>query len=166
MKLRYKFGIIASGLLIAFLYGRCAKPKSANPGVLPKDDTEQITVNPETHKLIITRPGQKSITETLPDRTSTFDVKQNGTVKISSKQFGFEEHPFIGYSVADIGRFMAGSDMVYYKRLDLGLGLGFQKDLGSFVGLAKISYNAWSNISFGVSIDNQKHIGGILTVRL
>lgn len=166
MKLRYKLGILVSGLLVAFLYGRCAKPKTTSPGILPKDDTERITVNPETHKLIIQRPGQKPQTLTLPDQTSTFDVKQNGTVKVSSKQFGFEEHPFVGYAVSDIGRFVAGSDLTYYKKLDLGLGLGIQKDLGSFIGFAKISYNVWSNVSLGLSIDNQKHIGGILTVRL
>jgi len=166
MKLRYKLGIIVTALLAAFLYGRCAKPKTTGPGILPKDDKEQIIVDPDHNSLIIRRPMKPDQHLTLPDRPSTFDIKNDGTVKVTSAQMGWEEHPFIGGMISDQFRFAAGSDLFFYKKLDLGLGIGINRFGGSFVGLAKVSYNVWSNTQISMTYDTGKHIGAMLSVRI
>ena len=169
MNLRHKFAVVWVGgvcLLIAFLYGKIDKKGPKGIAVLPKNDTEQISFNPATHQLIILGPGNKKTVETLPDRTSKIDVHKDGSVSVTSPQFGFEERPFIGVMVSDQFRFVAGSDLVYYKRLDLGVGVGVNRFGGSFTGIAKVSYNIWSNISVGMSYDTAQHIGVGLTVRL
>lgn len=170
MKLRYKILIPLSLLLIAFLFGRCQRQSapagSPPPAVLPLDDREQIQVNPGLHTLIVLRPGQKEEKLTLPDHPTIIDIKKDNTVNVIVPQFGYEQRPFIGVSISDRGRFIAGGDVFYYKHLDIGPGVGIQKDLASFVFIIKLSYVVYSNTSLGLIVDNQKHIGGSLTVRL
>lgn len=153
--------IIATGLLVYFLYPK-AKPVSK---ILPLNDVEQIIVDPVKHELIITTPkGQ--VTKTLPDRQSIIDVQKDGTVKISSAQFGFEEKPFLGLQASNHFRFMAGSDQFFYKKLDFGLAIGVQPNLASIVGIGQISYNVYNNTRIGVTFDTDRHVGIGITVRL
>src|ERR1019366_3526671 len=114
MKLRYKVLGLSGLLLAVFLYGRYAKPKTTSPGPLPAGDTEQIIVDPGSDRLTIRRPGKLDQHLTLPDRPSTFDVNKNGTVKVTSQQFGLEHQLFVGGLLADKAHFGLGVDGLYW----------------------------------------------------
>jgi hypothetical protein len=165
MKLRYKLlgGVALCAWLLLAMKG-CFDPKPT-PGPLPKNDNEQIIVDPNSHHLtIVTAAGPRVIT--LPDRPSTIDLLKNGDVKITSAQFGFEHHVFAGAVLSDSARLGIGMDGVYYKRLDLGMGIadGFQ---GSWpVVFAKLTYNVKGNIQAGIVYQSNSFVGGIVSVRL
>jgi hypothetical protein len=167
MKLRYKLIAIAVFLGAIFMWGRHSKsavqsPKA--PVVLPKNDVEQIVVNPANHTLtVINTSGHKTVT--LPDRASTIDVLKNGQIKVTSKQFGFEHHPFVYTGYSDALRFGIGLDGVYWKRLDLGLGVAGASRYNTVV-FAQLSYNFWSNVRIGLTYDHTQHIGASISVRL
>ncbi len=166
MRLRTKIGIVLSGLLIAFLYGRCARKSLPGLGAkLPVTDKEQILLDPVRHTItVITASGHK--TSTLPDRVSTIDIRKDGSIVVTAKQFGFEQRPFFGGSFSDIGRFIAGSDMFYWKKLDLGAGLGVNKDINDLRFFVKVSYNVYSNLQLGVTYDHRQQFGACITVRI
>jgi hypothetical protein len=171
MTLRNKIAVITAGLLFAFaFYKGCQMgrhsylPQVSN--VIPKDDKEQITVNPVNHTLTIRRPGQKDQTLTLPDRVSTVDITKANMVKVTSKQYGLELHPFIAITMADSIRVGLGLDTLYYKRLDFGVGAASEPGQHPPVVFAKLSYNIWSNTQIGISIDNHKNVGASFSVRL
>lgn len=170
MKLRYKIGLVLVVLGLTYGLGRCAKSRSAASmskasAVLPPNDVEQIRVNPETHQLIITTA--KGIqTVTLPDRTSTVDVRKNGTVNVTSPQFGLDKHLFAGYTLSDVGRFAIGGDFVYYKKLDIGIGIADQFGSHTPIGIAKLTYNVYGAVQVGIMYGTNKYAGGIVSVRL
>ena len=168
MRLRYKVLTTAIVLGGVFLWGRCGKNGrnvAPTPNVLPKNDTEQIKVNPGSHTLtIITPSGQKTVT--LPDRTSTIDVLKSGQVKITSPQFGFEHHVFLGFQASDRGRLTAGMDGWYFKKLDLGVGVADSFGAYAPIIYAKASYNVWRSVQAGLTYDNLGHPGLALTIRL
>lgn len=168
MKLRYKLIAIAAILGAVFMWGRHSKtslqsPKT--PAVLPANDREQIIVNPDNHTLTIVKPTGNEVLH-LPDRTSTIDIKKDGTVSVTSPQFGMEHKVFIGGVFSDYARVGVGLDGFYWKRLDLGLGIADR--LGNYVPVvfAKVTYNVWSNTQIGLTFDNQQHLGAILSVRI
>ena len=169
MRLRYKIGGIVIILGSVFLFGRCGGrttgPKSTLPTVLPPNDIEQISVNPDTHQLVIqTAKGIQTIT--LPDRTSTIDVLKNGTVKVTSPQMGLEHHIFAGAVLSDHARIGIGMDAFYYKKLDIGLGVADQ--IGSYtpVAFAKVTYNVKGNMQVGIVYQSNQYVGGIVAVRI
>jgi hypothetical protein len=165
MNLRYKIGLVIGILLFVFGLGRCGRGKPTVPNVLPPNDKEQIIVDPVKHTLIIVRPGGNE-TVTLPDRPSVIDIRKDGSVSVTSKQFGFEHRFFLGLDGSDAIRGMAGMDFGYWKKLDLGVGVMGQ--FGNYTPrvFAMVSYNVYSNCRVGVTIDNTQHVGIGLTVRL
>lgn len=172
MKLRYKIGLVIAVLGGMFLWGRCNRPSTDSESdggvpltVLPKQDREQIIVNPDKHQLIIVRP-EGNETLTLPDRSSTIDIRKDGTVKVNAAQFGFEHHITLGVMFSNQFRVAIGPDLFFYKKLDLGLGVADKPGLYTPVVYAKVTYNIWSNTQVGLTIDNNKHVGALLSVRL
>ena len=169
MKLRYKIGLIALVLGSVFALGRCGgrstDHKAILPAVLPVNDSEQITVDPSTHQLIVLRPG-KRIVETLPDRPSTIDIHKDGQVIVTSKQIGLEHHMFVGILGADHVRIGAGLDAFYYKKLDLGIGMADQVGMYTPIAFAKATYNIKGNMQVGIVYQSNQYIGGILSVRV
>jgi hypothetical protein len=135
------------------------------PAVLPSNDNEQITVDPSTHQLVILRPGQR-IVETLPDRASTIDIRKDGQVIVTSKQFGFEHHLFVGLLGSDHLRVGTGLDGFYWKRLDIGVGIADQVGAYTPIGFAKVTYNIKGNMQLGLVYQTNKYIGGVLAVRV
>jgi hypothetical protein len=168
IKLRYKIGAILAVLLGIFLWGRYGKSPFGPPGVntiLPANELEQLQIDPSKHRIsILNSSGLKVLT--LPDRNSTVDIYKNGSVKITSPQFGFEHHIFIGGMLSDVPRVGIGVDLGYWKRLDFGLGAADQIGPHVPVVFGKISYNFWSNMQGGVTYDNMKHAGLAVTVRI
>lgn len=170
MKLRYKIGLVIAVLGITFSLGRCNRIKTSDskllvPTVLPKDDIERIIVNPETHKLtIVTEKGIRSLT--LPDRDSVIDLKKDGSLVVTAKQFGFEHHVFVGAFQSNDFRLGSGVDLGYWKRLDLGFGLAATPGLTTPIVFGQISYNVWHSIRLGLTYDNRQHIGVGLSIRL
>ena len=169
MRLRTKIGLVVGVLITTFLFGRCQRqtsgPNKAVVTTLPIGDSEQITVDPSTHQLIILRPGKK-IVETLPDRPSTIDILKNGTVNVTSKQFGFEHRLFVGVQGSDHLRLAAGMDGWYFKKLDLGLGIADQVGPYLPIVFGQVSYNIWSNCRVGLAYGTDRYIGATLTVRI
>lgn len=169
MKLRYKIALVVTVLAGVFLWGRRSKtsshtvPKPAT--VLPKNDTEQIIVDPVHHSLVIVKPSGKRVL-TLPDRQSTIDIRTDGTVNVTSLQWGLEHGFFFGVQGSDAFRIAAGMDGFYYKKLDLGIGLADQIGGHAPIIFAKLSYNFYDNMQVGVTYGNDRLIGGSITVRL
>lgn len=166
MRFRYKAVLIAIVLSSVFLWGRCShRPKQKSPMVLPPNDTEQITVNPDTHQLIILGPRSRTV-ETLPDRPSTFDIHPNGTVTVTSKQLGLEHHLFVAAMGSEHLRLGVGADLWYFKRMDLGVGIADQVGPYTPVVFAKATYNVKGNLQMGLVYQSNKYLGGILAVRV
>lgn len=175
MKLRYKIGFVLTTLAGVFLWGRCSRPVPHTvpkpAAVLPKNDKEQILFNPLKHTItVVTTTGVK--TETLPDKTSTVDIENNGQIKVTAPQFGFETRPFVGIGFGSGARLYAGADFGYIKKFDIGLGLASPRLFHQSTNLADIraglfgSYNFWSNSRVTIGIDNQKTVHFLLSVRL
>jgi hypothetical protein len=172
MKLRYKLlaAAILWGWFGLFVWYKTKQSDKALTSVvksviLPSDDSEQISVNPLTHQLIIIGPDNKKTVETLPDRVSTIDIRKNGSVSVTSPQFGLEHEPFIGTFYSNGLRFGAGLDGLYYKKLDLGLGFAGGSGLTSVV-FVQLSYTVWDNVKLGLILDHEQHFGVGISVRL
>jgi hypothetical protein len=165
MKFRYKLGLFVTICIYVFFLGRgCAKPKPPIRA-LPSGETERIIVDPGSHTITIQTPSGLK-TETLPDRPSIFDVQSNGTVKLTVKQFGLEHHVFAGAVLSDSARLGVGIDGIYYKKLDLGVGVADQIGAYTPIVFAKLTYNVKGNIQTGIVYQNNQYIGGIVSVRL
>jgi hypothetical protein len=138
---------------------------TANSSILAPGVVEKVVINPGTHKLsIITSRGTQELF--LPDRPSSIEIEKNGKAVITSRQWGTELKPFIGFQFSNVGRLAFGVDGLYYKRLDLGVGAAWQ--IGTThapVGLCKLSYTVWSNTQAGITYDTGSRVGGIITVR-
>src|ERR1700753_4198345 len=67
---------------------------------LPKNDNEQIAVDPRAQTIVIKRQGGETVTH-LPDRQSVIDVRKDGTVKVTAAQYGLEMRPFVGLNYSD-----------------------------------------------------------------
>lgn len=134
------------------------------PHVLPAGDTEQLIINPVTHQLtVVTVNGSHVVT--LPDHVSVIDVHHNGTVTVTAPQFGLEARPFVGAFFSNKLRFGAGLDGLYWKKLDLGLGLAGGSGASTVI-FAAVSYTIWDNVHIGVTYDHQQHLGIGITVRI
>jgi len=169
VKLRYKLLAFMSVLAAVFLWGRCGRSASQNPpqpSVLPKDTVVRVTTDPSKNHVRIEQQGQKTLDMFLPDRPSTFEVKTDGTVRVSSAQYGFERKLFFGVFASEHLRIGAGIDLMYWKKLDLGIGLASQ--IGNYppVVFAQVSYVVYDNLRLGLTVDNRQRIGGSLSVRI
>lgn len=171
MKLRYKIGLLLSGLLGIFFWGWFHGRQSvvpATPASLPANDKEQITVDPRTHKLtILTAKGVQTLF--LPDRATTIDITKAGNAVVHDKQYGLEMNPFIGGAYGlHHGVVAIGTDVAYFHRLDLGVALGLPSpfSFSTTSVLALVSYDVWRDTRLSVGIDQHKspYIG--VTVRL
>lgn len=173
MKLRYKLFFVWLIAAWVFILGHaCAKSKPLIPSVLPPNDTEQLLIDPVKHKITILTPsGPKVIT--LPDHITTIDIHKDGTVKVTAPQFGFETRPFIGLGLGQGLRLYAGADLGYWKKLDIGLGVGTPRLLdksGMQFNDVRIgvftSYNVYDNTRLTLGLDTQKTIHLLLSVRI
>ena len=171
LKLRYKIYLVLVVLGVTFGLGRCRRSVLNGPGlaispaVLPKDDAEQIVVDPRTHTIIIKRPTGTTVTH-LPDVQSVIDIKKDGTVKVTAPQWGWERRAFVGAGYSDKLRLGLGVDGLYWKALDLGVGVqtdsGF-KDARVFVGL---SYTVKDNMRLTLTYDHKQTLGALVTLRI
>lgn len=169
MRLRTKIFLVISILGSIFLLGRCSRqdaPRSPKPPtVLPPGDIAQVLVNPAGPSLtIVTDEGTRTMT--LPDRESVIDVLKDGGVKVTSPQYGWERHMFVGVVGADHFRVGAGMDGLYWKRLDLGIGIADQVGEYTPVVFAKLTYNVKGNLQAGIVYQTNRYVGGILSVRI
>lgn len=163
-------GMMCVALLGLFLYlrvhyGRPATLPAPSVAVLPKEDKEQLIIDPSHHSLIIVRStGNETLT--LPDRQSVIDIRKDGTVSITSPQYGWEHRLFLGVHVSNTFRVCAGMDAFYFKKLDIGLGVAEQLGPHAPVVFAQVGYNVYGNCRIGVVYGSDRLIGGTLTVRL
>lgn len=161
-------GIVALMLvaLVLYLRVRYGKPATSHPvAVLPSDDIEQISVDPVKHTLTIKKPtGNQTLI--LPDHVSTIDLHKNGTVSVTSPQYGFEHRPFFGIQGSNAFRLAAGMDAGYFKKLDLGFGAADSLGGHTPIVFAQVSYNFYDNCRIGLTYGTDRLIGGSITVRL
>jgi hypothetical protein len=168
----FKRALAIIGVLIALLLGAYVYMSNhihdvivGKQTLLPPQDTEQITVDPSSHKLTIkTKTGYKILT--LPDRVSTIDVHKDGTVNVTSPQLGFQHHMFLGVVGSDHIRLGAGADLFYWKKLDFGVGMADQVGMYAPIVFAKLTYNIKGNMQAGLVYGSNQYIGGVLAVRL
>lgn len=152
---------------------------AAESTVLGPDERGKIIVDPVKHKITTVTRNSDGTTRSkdtyLPDRPSVITEDNNGKVTVVTRKFGTEVRPYVGIGGALDGTARAhfGSDLWYYKKLDLGLGLdlnaGVFKELSAFRDTrlsANASYNIYSNTSLALSFDNHKVVGLFLKVRI
>jgi hypothetical protein len=160
-------GLFAIG---AFLFGRgCDKKKDAIISVttLRPEEEEAVIVNPSHHSIILITPT-RSKKLTLPDRPSRISLLKGDGLKIDSPQFGTEIRPFVGVGYTLNGGVVnLGLDLVYWKRVDLGMGLIVNpvdvRDTQIFLGVSTYIY---SNTSLGLGLGNRTTPILFLKVRL
>ncbi len=167
-----KYLAIGLGLILfaLFFYVKgCvrANPGLPSPAILKPGDKEEILVDPTRHTITIVTPHGVTQT-TLPDKPSTITLRDNGDVKVSAPQIGFQHRPFIGLGFANKWRFIGGCDLFYFKKLDFGPGLSFEPNqpFDTMRLNALLSYNVWSNTRVGVGIDHLGQFSGFVSVRL
>ena len=166
-KKEFAIGLTLAGLAAFFIGRGCQKRHDQNnlSTVLAPDVRQKITVDPRHHSLvIISRDGSSVLT--LPDRPSSIEIMNTGKVKVNSPQFGLEASPFLGAAFSLRGGLLgAGLDILYWKRLDLGLGAVvnpvYVQDTSVFLS---ISYRVWSNTSLAIGLDN--HTTPLLLVKV
>ncbi len=162
--------LVLFGLVLYFRvrYGRPAGflgGSAPTVAVLPKEDKEQFIIDPVKHSLIIVKPtGNQTLS--LPDRRSVIDLRKDGTVQVTSPQWGWEHRFFLGGHVSDTFRIAAGMDGFYFKKLDIGAGVASRMGAYTPIVFAQVSYNVWSNCRIGIAYGSDRLIGGTLTVRL
>lgn len=138
---------------------------------LPTNDTERIIVDPRKHTLTVVKenltPGGKPsvTTTTLPDRQSTVDIHKDGSVAVTAPQLGIELRPFLGVGYSDDARLAIGADVLYWKRLDLGLGVQPNFHMADARGFLSLSYNLVDNLRITATIDHKKTPGIFLSAR-
>lgn len=165
-KIKYYVAVFVV-LLLGFFWLRHRDRKidrSTSSTVLAPGIQEKLIVNPDTHKLTIVLPsGSQELF--LPDRPSSIEIDKNGRVIVTAKKWGSELKMFGGIQASDAFRLAVGIDGLYYKRLDLGLGIADK--IGNYVpvGFGKVSYNFWSHLQAGLTYDTEKKAGLALTVR-
>ena len=164
IQLRYKVGGVVALLSTVFLYGRCGKPKPVVPNVLPPNTVEQILVNPTNHTITVVTPTGSQVV-TLPDHVSTIDLGTNGKITVKAPQFGLEVKPFVGAFYSDALRFGGGVDGLYFKKLDLGLGVAGGSSCHT-VAFVQLGYTLWDNLKVGVTYDHLGHFGAGISVRI
>ena len=174
IKANLKKWAILVGLILLGLFGfkACRKiekkqDKQATSTILQPNQAEKIVVNPQNHTIEIVTP-KKTTTTYLPDRPTQIIENKDGTITVVDHKFGAEVKPYLGVGGALDGtpRVHLGSDVFYFHRLDLGLGLDFNPTLlkDTRVGL-NLSYNFYSNTSIALSVDNHHVPGVFLKVR-
>lgn len=167
IRLRYKVFAVLSVLLSVFLFGRYYKKPlttSGSAAILKPTDKEEILINPVKHTItVVTASGIK--TETLPERESEIDIGKDNNVKITASQFGFEHSPFVYAGFSNHFRYGAGLDALYFKKLDLGIGLAGSAGTSTVV-FAQLSYNVFDNVRLGITLDHQEHIGVGISLRI
>lgn len=168
IKLHWRGFLSGCGVLLLCLHVHsCTKSQmEIKNSPLPKEDLVRITVEPDKHYLRIEQRAGRPIDAYLPDRPSTFEIRENGSVKITSAQYGFEHKFFGGVQISNVFRVGVGMDAWYWKRLDIGFGVAGQIGNHPPVVFLKTSYVVYNNIQVGVTFDNTQQIGALLTLRI
>jgi hypothetical protein len=164
-------------LLAVFGFKGCRKVEKKQDSVtkstvLTPDQKEKIVVDPTKHTITITTKkadGTDQTTTTfLPDRPTAVIESNDGKISLIDHKFGTEIRPYLGVGGALDGtpRVHVGSDLFYFHKMDLGIGLDTNpahlKDVRANLNL---SYNFYSNTSIAFSFDNHKVPGIFLKVR-
>lgn len=132
------------GLILAlsvFLLVRCSvRPHKVSPSqtnVLKPQESARLIVG--AHHLITVTP-KGTTKQYVPDSGNvTISIQKNGEVKTHVKEAGFSFHPGIGIIFADQTRLSLDTQVGYYGRFGLHLGLGL-RDAPLLVGLVGGSY--------------------------
>lgn len=160
MKIRLIGALSAFAVLLGALWFRQEKKQTVQDAVissltLPSQDNEKIVVDPNTHKIQITT-SKGTTTEFLPDRPSEIEVRKDGNVVVTAKQLGVEHEPFagVGFGNTDL-RFFVGVDLLYYRRVDVGVFVSDRTNLLTSVRIGlDLSYMVWHDVRLSVGVDN------------
>jgi hypothetical protein len=162
MQSKYKIGFVVAACLSLFLWGRCSHEPPVVPTPLPPGVIGQVIVNPQNHTITVTTPDGTHTT-TLPYQPTPINIGPDGQITMKAKQFGLELHPFGGIGFDGYKAAILGLDVLYFKRLDLGLaGLYSNNALRPVLSL---SYNVWSNIRVTGTLSQLGMPGVFATVR-
>lgn len=152
-------GVLLTGaLFLYYRYGmRHARMEDAKTGatVLAPDDNEKIVVDPDKHTISITTQ-KGTTTEFLPSRPSSIELKKGGDVIVTARQYGIETVFFAGGGVSNDGlRVAIGTDLWYFKRLDIGTFVSDStKDLTKLRIGVNLSYSVWHDTRLTLGLDN------------
>jgi hypothetical protein len=123
--------------------------------VLAPDEQAKIIINPREHKISVVTPGHVEEHYMSGSRPESITEK-NGHLLVNSPSFGAEKSPFFSLLYSEAPRVAIGVNLLYYRRLDLGLGLSSSLTTPlSLRPYACIGYNVYSNTSVVVGVDFQ-----------
>lgn len=167
------YAIVGLSILLGLFGFKCCRKvqqkqdKQATSTILQPGQAEKIVVNPANHTIEIVTP-KKTTTTYLPDRPTQIIENKDGSVTIVDHKFGVENRPFFGAGGAFDGtpRVYVGSDVFYFHRLDLGVGINTNPaELKDVRVNLSLGYNFYSNTSIALSVDNHRVPGLFLKVR-
>lgn len=172
----FKWSLWSIGLIVVLLlaiYGYIQhkidqnKDRSIISTVLKPNEREKLIINEKNHTITtITRDGTK--VQPIGPKSS-ITVGDDGKITIQTRTFGTELSPFIGvgFDSGITGRAALGLNGFYWRQFELGCGISDSftnvKDARLFV---QGSYNFYGNMAIGITVDNHKTIGALLSVRL
>lgn len=168
--------LITGAVIIAIIVGlfglrSCQKKRDtaiANPNLSP-DVKEKIIINPLKRTIIVATKTHTTVT-TLPDRPTSIELLNDGKVRVSVPQWGFEAIPYIGIGYSRQVNDYIGLDFFYWKKLDAGFAFSFDRLKVDSLGLPlTLSYTVWHNLRLTVGyemIGSHKDIHGLVSVRI
>lgn len=135
------------------------------PGV-----AEKIIINPPKRTLVIVTKKNTKVT-TLPSRPSSIDIYENGKVKVNAPQWGWEVNPFIAIGWSNQLNDYIGVDVFYWKKLDLGVAVAFDRDLKvkNFNMPVMASYTVWRSVRLSLGycfLGKDRLFHGAVSVRI
>lgn len=164
----YGLGIVAVLLLTwLLLHNINGKTDAAIVSqTLAPDDKAKVIVDTKRHTITtVTRSPDGVLEHTISVTkylapTASIEVKQDGTVVVTSRSFGTELSPWMGVSfdTEKHARITLGPNWFYWRRYELGSGLSIRtSDLDPRVFISA-SYNVYANTLLMVAVDNHKAV--------
>ena len=162
-------GIITAAFIGLFLMLNHKRDAQIVSPILGPGIREKIIIDSLHRRLtIVTAKGSDTLS--LPDRPSSIEISNEGTVKVIAPQFGYEHTPFIGIGYSKQLNDYIGMDFYYWKSLDLGAAISFDRNfkVKALDMPVVLSYTVYHRlrISVGVEPFGEHSIHGLLSVRI
>lgn len=162
--------IIAFGLyVLLFKHGHKVDRQIASTA-LGAHEVEKVVINPAKHTItfaVRSTAGTTLQSSYLPSHVAAIVVDDKGAIRFEARKYGAELSPFAGFALgSDIkARAALGVNLFFVQRWEMGGGLLLSNEVRDTRIFAGVSYNAYSNCSVGLAVDNRKTVHLLASLR-
>lgn len=161
--------IALSVLFLAWIYLRMHNlrtDRATSSIVLRKDDREKVILNQHTHTITeVTRnaQGKTEIKREFFPNGAAIEESKSGTITVTGRKWGTEISPALGilygsdFSLRGVGTL----GLLYYTRLEFGVGLSMGTRIDTARPVVDVTYNCYDSIIVGAYVDNHRDAGVI-----